>query len=408
MIKFNTYNILNILSFFINPVLSLLFSIILLINKKKVSIILLSLSISLILVYQPLMYDTSSNFYLYYYQKGDSLYNLIAQFLHNLYGLDYYHIIFFYTFIIIYTWFKPILFHINRSSNNKIYFLIILLSIASLSYRNIMDLNRTMLSISISFYYIFYINYKHKDNLLNFILFSIISLLIHPVSIIIYIFLLLSKKIKSINMYILYILFCFFIGLFFSSVIKNISSVTSSYDNYIFNTISYYLNSEKWGEINYTFNFLLRKIIELTICLLTIYISFKEKKKNNNQNNFLYNLIILISGICLLFMDFKTFFERIFLILNLFYISLYFYKKSLNITDIILSILIIIYFFSINFIVYGKVFNTEYNEIIPNNESRFSIQIKPFYYPTIYLLNIDNGYSDEYISTHSTWGNNNQ
>lgn len=408
MIKFNTYNILNILSFFINPVLSLIFSIILLINKKKVSIILLSLSISLILVYQPLMYDTSSNFYLYYYQKGDSLYNLIAQFFHNLYGLDYYHIIFFYTFIIIYTWFKPILFHINRSSNNKIYFLIILLSIASLSYRNIMDLNRTMLSISISFYYIFYINYKHKDNLLNFILFSIISLLIHPVSIIIYIFLLLSKKIKNINMYILYILFCFFIGLFFSSVIKNFSSITSSYDNYIFNTISYYLNSEKWGEINYTFNFLLRKIIELTICLLTIYISFKEKKKNNNQNNFLYNLIILISGICLLFMDFKTFFERIFLILNLFYISLYFYKKSLNITDIILSILIIVYFFAINFIVYGKVFNTEYNEIIPNNESRFSIQIKPFYYPTIYLLNIDNGYSDEYISTHSTWGNNNQ
>ncbi len=408
MIKFNTYNILNILSFFINPVLSLIFSIFLLINEKKISIILLSLSISLILIYQPLMYDTSSNFYLYFYQRGDSLYNLTAQFFHNLYGLNYYHIIFLYTFIIMYTWFKPIFFHINHSGNNKIYFLLILLSIFSLSYRNIMDLNRTMLSISISFYYVFYINYKYKYNLLKFISFSIISLLIHPISIIIYISLLLSKKIKNINIYFLYILFCIFIGLFFSSIIKNISLITSSYDSYIFNSISYYLNSDKWGEINYTFNFLLRKIIELTICLLTLYISFKEKKKNNNKNNFLYNLIILLSGICLLFMDFKTFFERTFLILNLFYISLYFYKKNLNITDIILSILILIYFFSINFIVYGKVFNTEYNEIIPNVESRFSIQIKPFYYPTIYLLNIDNGYSDEYIRTHSTWGNNNQ
>ncbi|MEX6309918.1 hypothetical protein AB6F60_22285, partial [Providencia hangzhouensis] len=212
-----------------------------------------------------------------------------------------------------------------------------------------------------------------------------------------------SYKISSFKLYLIYIITCLLVGMLSSTIMLSISNVISNYDNILFNNINYYLTNERWGKIEYSTTFLLRKIVEIIICVMIIYISFMEKinKKNN-----ISNLIILIVGSCFIFIDYKTFFERFFLILNFFYLSLYFFKTKIKITDFILMAFIILYFFSINFLVYGKNFTLENNEIIPESSSRYSIQFKPLYYPSIYLLDLNNGYSDEYINSHSIWGKN--
>ncbi|MBJ9973608.1 EpsG family protein [Providencia sp. R1] len=348
------------------------------------------------------MYDTSSNFFIYYNRAGSSLYNLLPQLASENFNIDYYYSIFIYTSLIFYFWLKPIYYHIYNNKNNKIYFFMIFLVIFSTSYRNIMDLNRTALSISIAFYYIYYIKYAYNNKLYSFIYIPI-SIFFHPISIFIFFLNYISYKISSFKLYLIYIITCLLVGMLSSTIMLSISNVISNYDNILFNNINYYLTNERWGKIEYSTTFLLRKIVEIIICVMIIYISFMEKinKKNN-----ISNLIILIVGSCFIFIDYKTFFERFFLILNFFYLSLYFFKTKIKITDFILMAFIILYFFSINFLVYGKNFTLENNEIIPESSSRYSIQFKPLYYPSIYLLDLNNGYSDEYINSHSIWGKN--
>lgn len=399
---FKKHNILAFFGFLINPFICLILSFYLILNRKKISVTLISLSLGLIFIYQPLMYDTSSNFFIYYNRAGSSLYNLLPQLASENFNIDYYYSIFIYTSLIFYFWLKPIYYHIYNNKNNKIYFFMIFLVIFSTSYRNIMDLNRTALSISIAFYYIYYIKYAYNNKLYSFIYIPI-SIFFHPISIFIFFLNYISYKISSFKLYLIYIITCLLVGMLSSTIMLSISNVISNYDNILFNNINYHLTNERWGKIEYSTTFLLRKIVEIIICVMIIYISFMEKinKKNN-----ISNLIILIVGSCFIFIDYKTFFERFFLILNFFYLSLYFFKTKIKITDFILMAFIILYFFSINFLVYGKNFTLENNEIIPESSSRYSIQFKPLYYPSIYLLDLNNGYSDEYINSHSIWGKN--
>lgn len=67
-ITLNKINFIGVLFFLINPLISLFYSLVFFIKKQE-CVLALSLTISLIFIYQPLMYDTSSNFFLTYIMK---------------------------------------------------------------------------------------------------------------------------------------------------------------------------------------------------------------------------------------------------------------------------------------------------------------------------------------------------
>ncbi|MEX5888505.1 EpsG family protein [Providencia hangzhouensis] len=213
---------------------------------------------------------------MYYNRAGSSLYNLLPQLASENFNIDYYYSIFIYTSLIFYFWLKPIYYHIYNNKNNKIYFFMIFLVIFSTSYRNIMDLNRTALSISIAFYYIYYIKYAYNNKLYSFIYIPI-SIFFHPISIFIFFLNYISYKISSFKLYLIYIITCLLVGMLSSTIMLSISNVISNYDNILFNNINYYLTNERWGKIEYSTTFLLRKIVEIIICVMIIYISFMEK-----------------------------------------------------------------------------------------------------------------------------------
>ena len=67
--------------------------------------------------------------------------------------------------------------------------------------------------------------------------------------------------------------------------------------------------------------------------------------------------------------------------------------------------LFLLRFILLNIIWYGTIFTTAYNDILPNQSKKMSMVAKPFYYPTIMLINVENnGYSDQYIQSESTRG----
>ena len=61
-------------------------------------------------------------------------------------------------------------------------------------------------------------------------------------------------------------------------------------------------------------------------------------------------------------------------------------------------------FVIINFYLYGNIFTDGYREVLPNVNNKIETELKPFYYPTLMLLDFDNGYNDKYIINNSIWG----
>lgn len=391
-------NLVGVLFFLINPLLSLFYSLVFFVKKQE-CILVLSLSISLIFIYQPLMYDTSSNFFSYLNNETTNLYNLIPRELKNNLNIDYYYSIFLYTTLIFYCWFKTVKYLSKDIVNKKNLNLLITASIILIIYRDIMDLNRFYLSIILSFYYIFYIKDKYISlKYITLLFFIIISFALHSFSIIIFFSYFISKIVNRENIYILFLFSCFFIGIIWSSLSQELLFSILRYSG--LNISNAYFGDGGWGRNDYSDSTLLRKILESSIVLSLALFSLIYKRRNNDNN---VNLIIFLCGLCLLFFSFKTLFERTFIALCICSIYLFSLNFKNGILKYSILILLLFRFLIINFVRYGDVFLDGHTDVLPNTENKTTLQIKPLYYPSLFLLDIDNGYSDNFIIQNSIW-----
>ncbi|MDQ9833121.1 EpsG family protein [Acinetobacter soli] len=359
--------------------------------------------VALISVYFPVMWDTSSNFFMSYFGTywggfGDTYrpYISIPSYFMFQYNFDFYYFIFFSVFFITYTW-SRIVYESTKELKLK-YKGIILFSILLLTfnYRDILDLNRSALACSIFFYYIFLIKNK---NILKFLFFISLSIYIHNfmmVYLILYIlsFIKLSAKINKI-----FLISSLFLGIslpfivsMFSSIIVNIPIVGSG--------LYYYLYGDSFGVQTFTLGALLKRIVDVFLIGFVTYLILSKDQTNNR----IVQLILYSACLCLVFSSFVTFFERS----SLAFSFLYVYVFSLNcnpvlkyiISTVILFRNLIMYSFAYIWVIFGNVDN-----VITNQQVKYEILLKPFYYPTPMLLNIhDNGYSNERILNNSIWG----
>ncbi|MEQ1298928.1 hypothetical protein ABLT94_13715, partial [Acinetobacter soli] len=159
------YNVINFAIAMINPVFGF-FSTLKDIMQGRDASLIFAFCVSLICVYFPLMYDTSSNFYVAYlaaeYSNGfnDWLrpYVTIPSILMNKYHIDFYFFIFFNVIFVVYTWTKIIVKTYEHSEKNYFNaFVFMILLLLTFNYRDLMDLNRNIFSYSFIFYYIFLI-----------------------------------------------------------------------------------------------------------------------------------------------------------------------------------------------------------------------------------------------------------
>jgi len=412
------YVMLQYLAFLLNPLLSLIVSFFYLIKKSsKVSIIILSMSIALIFIYLPLMYDTSSNFYmnasaLYNLESVFNLrlYNMIPLYLKESFDIQFMTVIFFYSSFILYIWFSILLHYKQYAKSNQVIYFLIAFTFLSLIYRDIMDLNRFYLATSLFLLFLYLYEVKKKKySLIYIILFSILGMQIHTAFLLFIVLFIVSNNISNLFFYKVYpfvmiILSLFSVKIFlllFNLPILNIQPE-------LFNMIEgYFSANNKWGAAYIDAGHILLRIIEVILILIIYYIGILRLK--DNKKDTVVKFTLLLAGLVLFLLKFNALYERYSLAFFLFSILLIYSniikKKKVSLRYISIIVLMLIRFLFINFFIYGIIFTSDYSKILKNEEKKNEMMVKPLYYPTILLLNVkEHGYSDTYISKESTRG----
>jgi len=392
-------NVLNISLLLVNPILSFISSLLDMIRLKDACFV-FAFSTAIIAVYFPLMYDTSSNFFLYYsnYLDSYSPYIAIPLFFKNNFGIDFYYFIFFTVFFILFTWSKILvsIFSENKIKNSSLF--LFLLVLFTFNYRDLLDLNRCLFAFTFFFYYLFLIKNK---NIFNFLFFSILASLFHSASLIIIILYLLSILNFGYKINLIFLIFSIVMGILLPSLIFRVESIINSIP--IFgNALNYYVFGDEFGVQKFSTGTLLKKVLNSSFIVMSCFFAIISIK-NNGKDQILQFLIFL--GCCaMFFVSFVTFFERINLAFNFIFVYLFFKNISILSKWLLVSI---IFFKSIAVytLIYIPIFLGDHSIVIDNSVKNDLI-LKPFYYPTIFLLDIhNNGYSDDIISKYSVWKN---
>lgn len=419
---FNKYIAFQLLILFINPILSFFTSIYFIIKvNKKFSPIIISISIALFFIYLPILYDTSSNYYLIKMFTFRNLFDISSYTIYNQYiykaekffDLQYMTIIFIITSFILFIWFKFLAHYKEKTTTQIQLYYIIIFAFSSLIYRNILDLNRFYLAISF-FLFILYLLETKLNKLKNRIIITILmflSVMIHPSTILIVFLYFLCYKIKNLNFYIILPFIFIILSLFANNLVEiilNIIPTISESVTILLGRASDYTGGERWGSDNGLggFRYILRAI-EISLMLLLHYQAINLLKLKIG-NHIIIKLIIFTMSISIFFLSFHTLFERYSIAYFLFasyivYTSVINNIKIFNIKLILL--LFLARFLTFNFLIYGILFTSSYNDVLPDESAKIDMIIKPIIYPTILLLDIkENGYSDEYIEMKSLRG----
>lgn len=324
------YNVINFCFTSINPILGLFSSLYSILKMRDASLF-FAISVALISIYFPIMYDTSVNFYSAYYSlgsggAGDWLqpYISVPSYLMYNYNIDFYFFIFFNVVFVVYTWTKIVLkIFKNSVIDYKVIFIFIFL-IFSFNYRDLMDLNRNIFSYSIFFYYYFLID---KKNIIKLVFFSLLAVWVHSSALILVILYLLSniKLGKFLNTFLL--IFSLSVGYFLPEIISKATFFIEFIPVYG-EKISYYLYGDAFGVQDFTFGTALKKILNCFIIFLVngYIINSIDKYKNHSQQ---LQFLLLIGYFALMFFNFVTFFERINLAYNFVLLSIFFYGVRL-------------------------------------------------------------------------------
>lgn len=412
-------SVYQLLFFLINPVLGLISSIYYMFKiNTTINIFSMALSIALIFIYMPLMFDMSTHFYIYYYSLANTyaeidFYDFIIKNLHIFFGFEFMFMMLLSTFFIIFVWLYIYNTNILKITSKQELILMSLFVLSFFIYRNIMDLQRFYLAVFFFLLYIFYIDHEkikvEKYKIFRLLLISIITFYIHPASLVFTVLYLISQL--SISKYVLYILpiITLIIGNYsfeLMNFILNLSFVNIINPKYI-SSIQFYIDpNTEWGGGKLVLLLLMLRFIEFPLMLLLYYKGLKLLDIQKDDITIKFTML-LMSVVFMTFL-YTTLYERYsgaFFIFSLFIV----YKSITHLKkDIVIYLIIGLYIIRnifINYFIYGWIFTSVYNNILPNEGKKIEMLSKPFYYPTVLLLWIDNnGYSDKYIRKESTRG----
>ncbi len=400
------YNVINFAIAMINPVFGF-FSTLKDIMQGRDASLIFAFCVSLICVYFPLMYDTSSNFYVAYlaaeYSNGfnDWLrpYVTIPSILMNKYHIDFYFFIFFNVIFVVYTWTKIIVKTYEHSEKNYFNaFVFMILLLLTFNYRDLMDLNRNIFSYSFIFYYIFLIKNK---SLVKAIFFCSLAVWIHNSSLIVVALYLISLKALNYRLNFIILILSLILGVFIPSLIGAFEKAISSIP-FIGQSVSYYIYGSDFGVQEFTTGTLLKKLLNCSFVFLTSLLAIFLLKKNPEDR--ILQFIILLGAVELFFLSFVTFFERLNLAFNFIYIYILF-RKIPNNFKILISGMVFFRSAAVYILLYFPIFFGSYTDVLIDTYQKNQMIMKPFSQATPWLLDIkNNGYSDEFIRKNSIWG----
>ncbi|HEJ9437743.1 TPA: hypothetical protein ACKRFJ_001477 [Proteus mirabilis] len=398
--------------FLINPFLSFIYSLFIFIKKGNKISIFFSLSLSLILIYFPIMYDTSNHFYYILNNKE----NLNIDFQENIFfnsyinapiilgkyfKIDFYYFYYFYIFISIFLWSKLVSLSNNKCNikNKEIYAVLLLLF--SFNYRDLMDLTRSFLSYSIVFFYIICFR---KKNLLNNVLFMYLSLAIHFSTIFIWLLFFISKiKVFRVKSYTVGFISCLIVGSIFPFLMLAIKNIVLLIPGELGAKTYFYIYGSDFAIRDFSIGPFLKKSFNYIIII--IFSIHSLRLLSLNKNDTILKLTIIISSLSLLFIQYVTLFERLNLALNFLFVYIFLaYKIKYKINRQLLISLICLKTLILYTFVYFPIFQGNHDIVIPNSRFLIDTELKPFYYPTFLLFDIDNGYSDYNLEQQSVWG----
>lgn len=379
----------------INPVLGLLSSIFYINKERKFPVISLALAISIIYVYQPIPWDVRSIYYRvnFYSYDGLNLYTYFISIMQNIFGMEYMHAVWLILFLSMLLMLDLSNKYIREGGKGHSVFLLFVFFLILINVRYSYDLNRTYLAIILSLYYVYYS--QTKCSIRVFLLFAIF---IHPFSLVVFLSWYISKsKLVSINIYFLIFLLTPFFSYFFVGILY--AFVTNlNYD--ILSKLMLYMNSENErfssNIIFYAITFL-RYIAVLLFLFVFLFLSRIKNSEQNVQRDL--RLALILSILYGVFMFNGTISERLFMVLSIYFALLFFKYKMLN----NIGILLILPFFLVHFTLMAHLgtvlYTSKYNEVITDERSKINFSFRSFYYPTLFLFDIESyGYSNKFIS----------
>ncbi len=393
--RLSLYKIIQILLSLISPMFGFISALIFSFGNN-ISAFAIALSLSVIVIYFPVLYDVSASFFANVdYLNGNILFPLhsINGFASYFPNLDYYYVVFFFVFISFYIWFNKCE-ALSRASGKYIglYFFALFLSL--ISYKESMDLFRSyfayMLCLQGVWLYL-------QDKKWSF-LFVLLASVVHYSSIVILIAMLCTKlfRIDRVRLSIL-IVGSLFIGLNFDSLIEYMNHIIPVRGS----VLSTYIYSEKWGirrEIGIGAVVLMFTQVSLLLSALLIAIDDINAKKTK---------VFLFTICCFfVFIKFRVFGERFFLLSTVMIPIVFLYRENtmIHLKEKVLLLFSGVKFLIYNFFVFGYFFSSSFNYVISDSSMRSEFMLKPIYVPTLYLLDIgSNGYSNEVIESNSAW-----
>ncbi|MCU4482544.1 EpsG family protein [Acinetobacter ursingii] len=393
------YNFFPMVLMSINPILGFLSSLYNIVRLKD-SAIYFAISVAIIAIYFPIMYDTSANFFKVNHTNFTVFlepYIAIPYFLKQKLGIDFYYFIFFNIIFVIYTWTKIVLKAFKSTNLRYQSILILIVLLFTFNYRDLMDINRTIFSYSFFFYYIFLIE---KKNIVKNIFFFLMAAWFHFSSLILIVFYIVSFVRLDYRINLIILITSTFIGIYLTDFVSAFEALITRVP-IVGSTLNFYFYSDTYGVQSFTLGTFLKKFTNCFFvffsCLYAILII------KNNQKDRILQFIIFLGCLELIFMGFVTFFERINLAFNFLFIYLFFkgFNERYNIflTGIIFFRSVCVYF-----LIYIPIFIGNYNDVMISIDKKNEMLVKPIYYFTPFLIDIhNNGYSDSFIKNNSIW-----
>lgn len=381
----------------INPVLCLIGNLISIIRGKRPSYFSSLISIVIILSYFPLLWDVRSNFYRVFYFPEDGLnfYTSIISFLSDNIGLPFIAVILLYSVIIVtiyVTLLKDDLFEIQKNRSLPNFLITLLLFSFLFEYRELFDLQKTTLSIA------FFILSIETKNFIFKNIFLILSVLFHPLMIMLPIFGIISSKfIISYKVHIIIFVISLILG---TTMPTYVIDFVSNYFEFSPSIVNYLLmNESKFSSENIEFIIRLLKILS-SISIFIVFFHFLKTTANYQLKKY-SNLILLIASLSVLMSFNDIALERLYLALSILVI---FVSIKFRINLKYLSIIYVL--IAVNILIHGVhtlhvIFSNSY-EVFVNPSPKLDIFLRVFYYPTFFLLDFgDFGQSNEYINTYT-------
>lgn len=386
-------------------------------DKNNIILIMFASSISLILAYQPPMFDTVFNFPDYFYTKesgfskiilnvnNDNLYISLLSCSAKIFNLGYYSIILL-TIFFAYYGCLCIVKKEAFNSSNYIYKSLVLLSVLFLFPRYILDLNRFTLSVIIIIISSTLLFKKSKIIGVFLIIFAcfIHKALIIPVLISLIVYVLFNVVNFKINPWanVLALIFILMLGFYFSNslLLRHFDFLESVLDK----NLSSYSAEGEWGQVARGFGRVLTEYISLTIILIINF--FVIKYMPFLRKNFLLSVFIVSSYVTCFFFSFRTMCER-YLILSLLsgfviivcLVPIIANDACKDVKKILNSLILLNVFVWVLGVYQYRYIYTDNYEALRNNVERRKISYHLYYYPSPVLMFTEEcGFSEDFFN----------